>query len=146
MVGSPPYLASWTRPVRDERYGTREAVELPAVCLSQLNRVKEAPYLASWTRPDGSRLAVSELSRVVSSPGKPHLEAAKCPARVNRYPKQTMMVFRVMTAPLRRPSSFVISRSPWLLGLSAARRPPNRRPLAPDTLRGHVGLGLGWLP
>ena len=43
-------------------------------------------YLASWTRPDIS-FAVSELSRFVSNPGKPHLEAAK---RVFRYIKKTI--------------------------------------------------------
>ncbi len=43
-------------------------------------------YLASWTRPDIS-FAVSELSRFVSNPGKPHLEAAK---RVFRYLKKTI--------------------------------------------------------
>ena len=43
-------------------------------------------YLASWTRPDIA-FAVSELSRFVSNPGKPHLEAAK---RVFRYLKKTM--------------------------------------------------------
>ena len=50
-------------------------------------------YLASWTRPDIA-FAVSELSRFVSNPGKPHLEAAK---RVFRYLKKTMnlgLVFR----------------------------------------------------
>jgi hypothetical protein len=50
-------------------------------------------YLASWTRPDFA-FAVSELSRFVSNPGKPHLEAAK---RVLRYLKKTMnlgLVFR----------------------------------------------------
>ena len=50
-------------------------------------------YLASWTRPDFV-FAVSELSRFVSNPGKPHLEAAK---RVLRYLKKTMnlgLVFR----------------------------------------------------
>ena len=43
-------------------------------------------YLASWTRPDIA-FAVSELSRFVSNPGKPHLEAAK---RVFRY----LLVYR----------------------------------------------------
>ena len=43
-------------------------------------------YLASWTRPDIS-FAVSELSRFVSNPGQPHLEAAK---RVFRYLKKTI--------------------------------------------------------
>ena len=43
-------------------------------------------YLASWTRPDMA-FAVSELSRFVSNPGKPHLEAAK---RVFRYFKKTL--------------------------------------------------------
>jgi hypothetical protein len=50
-------------------------------------------YLSNWTRPDIS-FAVSELSRFVSNPGKPHLEAAK---RVFRYLKKTMhlgLVFR----------------------------------------------------
>ena len=41
-------------------------------------------YLASWTGP-GIAFAVSELSRFVSNPGKPHLEAAK---RVFRYLKK----------------------------------------------------------
>ena len=54
-------------------------------------------YLASCTRPDIA-FAVSELSRFVSSPGKPHLEAAK---RVFRHLKKT-----------------------WILGLSTALRPP----------------------
>ena len=43
-------------------------------------------YLASWTRPDMA-FAVSELSRFVSNPGKPHLEAAN---RVFRYLKKTL--------------------------------------------------------
>ena len=50
-------------------------------------------YLASWTRPDIA-FAVSELSRFVSNPGKPHLEAAK---RVFRYLRKTLhlgLVFR----------------------------------------------------
>jgi hypothetical protein len=43
-------------------------------------------YVASWTRVDIA-WAVSELSRFVSNPGKPHLEAAK---GVFRYLKSTM--------------------------------------------------------
>ena len=43
-------------------------------------------YLASLTRPDIA-FAVSELSRFVSNPGKPHLEAAN---RVFRYLKKTL--------------------------------------------------------
>ena len=43
-------------------------------------------YLASWTRPDIA-FAVSDLSRFVSNPGKPHLEAAK---RVFRYLRKTL--------------------------------------------------------
>ena len=45
-------------------------------------------YLASLSRPDIS-FAVSELSRFVSSSGKPHLERAK---RVFRYLKKTITV------------------------------------------------------
>ncbi len=44
-------------------------------------------FFASWTRPDIS-CAVSELSRFVSNPGKPHLEAAK---RVFRYIKRLIV-------------------------------------------------------
>ena len=43
-------------------------------------------YLASWTRPDIA-FAVSELSRFISNPGKPHLEAAK---HVFRYLRKTV--------------------------------------------------------
>ena len=59
-------------------------------------------YLASWTRPDIA-FAVSELSRFVSNPGKPHLEAAK---RVFRYLKKTMnlgLVYR--SSPSEMPSN-----------------------------------------
>ena len=59
-------------------------------------------YLASWTRPDMA-FAVSELSRFVSNPGKPHLEAAK---RVFRYLKKTLspgLVYR--SSPSAMPSN-----------------------------------------
>jgi hypothetical protein len=54
-------------------------------------------YLASWTRPDIA-FAVSELSRFVSNPGKPHLEAAK---RVFRYLRKTLnlgLIYRSSTS------------------------------------------------
>ena len=74
----------------------------PSVQELYRGRVGSLLYLASWTRPD-SAFAVSELSRFVSNPGKPHLEAAK---RVLRYLKKTMH----HTARHRPPCSLTLCR------------------------------------
>ena len=62
--------------------------EVPNSTAQELYRgmVGSLLYLASWTRPDIAFI-VSKLSRVVSYPGKPHLEAAK---HVFRYLKKTL--------------------------------------------------------
>jgi hypothetical protein len=57
-------------------------------------------YLASWTRPDIA-FSVSDLSRFVSNPGKPHLEAAK---RVFRYIKKTISFGLTYKTPVSHPS------------------------------------------
>ena len=57
-------------------------------------------YLASWTRPDIA-FSVSDLSRFVSNPGKPHLEAAK---RVFRYIKKTISFGLTYRTPVSHPS------------------------------------------
>ena len=56
-------------------------------------------YLASWTRPDIA-FAVSQLSRFVSNPGKPHLEAAK---RVFRYINKTKKLGLTYSSPVSLP-------------------------------------------
>jgi hypothetical protein len=70
------------------RLTTRDQPETVNVSDQELFRgmVGSLLYLASWTRPDIA-FSVSELSRFVSNPGKPHLEAAK---RVFRYLRKTI--------------------------------------------------------
>jgi hypothetical protein len=70
------------------RLTVQDQPEVPNSTAQELYRgmVGSLLYLASWTRPDFA-FSVSELSCVVSNPGKSHLEEAK---RVFRYLKKTM--------------------------------------------------------
>ena len=74
-------------PMTAERLSSKDQPEVCVIKDRDLYReqVGSLNYLANWTRPDIS-YACSELSRFMSNPGKPHLEAAK---RVFRYLKGT---------------------------------------------------------
>ncbi len=63
-----------------------QQMSTPQIRSSHRGMVGSLLYLASWTRPDIA-FSVSDLSRFVSNPGKPHLEAAK---RVFRCIKKTI--------------------------------------------------------